>query len=199
MTPRTGMPSTTVGRCAAIALLCSIVGCSGGGNRESSPSSGQSASDPSVTPSSTVPAGEEIVVWNAGHEERLVRVESSIATGHRNAPPIYLVHFPSQLADNRGHITLPSGYQPQGNPDSIGFYWDFVLARPLGEGVGPFPYRVQSGRYVDRWVLDDQFRPARTSAELHRAARAGHLLAVDDDQTPYSEAEEVVLMLYRSP
>ena len=137
-------------------------------------------------------------MWNTGREERLVRVESSAAYGHRNAPPIYLVHFPSQLADNRGRITLPSGYQPQGNPDSIGFYWDYVLARPLGEGVGPFPYRVQRGRYADRWVLDDQFRPARSSAELRRAVRAGHLVVFEDDQTPYWEEESIVLMLYRS-
>jgi hypothetical protein len=138
-------------------------------------------------------------VWNDGREERLVRVESSIAAGHRKAPPIYHVHFPSQLADKRGQITLPNGYQPQGNPDSSGFYWDYVLSEPLGEGMGPFPYRVQRGRYVDPWVLDDQFRPARTSAALDRAARAGHLLVVDDDQTPYWEEEQVVLMLYRSP
>jgi hypothetical protein len=198
-----GLPSKTLGRCVAIALLYCIVGCSGGDREaetvERSPSSGQSASGLSATPSSTVPTGEEFVVWNAGREERLVRVESDVAFGHRNAPPIYLVHFPSQLAGNNGHITLPSGYQPQGNPDSIGFYWDYVLARPLGEGVGPFPYRVQRGRYVNRWVLDDRFRPARSSAELDRAVRAGHLLTFDDDQTPYWVEESVVLMLYRAP
>jgi hypothetical protein len=110
-----------------------------------------------------------------------------------------LVHFPSQLADKKGRITLPSGYQPQGNPDSIGFYWDYILARPLGEGVGPFPYRVHRGRYVDHWVRDDQFRPARTAAELHQAAKPGHLHIFDHDQTPYWQKESIVLMLYRSP
>jgi len=84
--PPTGFPTTTVGRCAAIALFCCIVGC--GGGRASSPSSGQSASGPSKTRSSTVPVGEQMVVWNAGREERFVKVESSIASGHENAPPI---------------------------------------------------------------------------------------------------------------
>ena len=196
--PRMGLPSTTLGRCAAFGLLCCLIGC-GGGDRVSSPSSGQPERDPSVTASATVPAGEEFVAWNAGREERLVRVESDIAYGHRHAPPIYLVHFADQLAGNSGHITLPTGYRPQGNPDSSGFYFDYVLSRPLGEGAGPFYYRVQSGQYANRWALDDQFRPARSFVELQRALRAGHLLAYDDDQTPYWQSSTIVLKLYRAP
>ena len=77
-------------------------------------------------------------MWNAGREERLVKVESSIASGNENAPPIYLVNFNASLSGKSARISLPSGYQPQGNPDSSGFYFDSVLAKPLGKGVGPF-------------------------------------------------------------
>lgn len=182
-------------------ILCGVLTTSCGGSAEDDPaaSSGESASK-SETPApapkkcTTEFYSECAEVWFEGRAVPAGLDVTRVQFLDEDPPDVYVLDF-DPVGANGDPVKLPSGYEPQTNGGDSGFYYDYVLTKPLEAGTERQPYRLQGVNYTRRYLTSPQFKPLTSVAEIEAAVGTGKLRCVDNDQTPcWGQSDTVYLI-----